>query len=635
MRFWVMRYKGILFILMDIGLGYLWRRDGYLFQASVHVLLQRLVPFKVLERLIGKHGFMHSARPSLRSVFGETYQWLDEQRRCQARLVELPAVVWEELLLSTLLIPYAQFDLSSPWSTRVEATDSSMTGLGRAFTVMPEEVVRTLARYSATKGVYTNLKLPWGVGLDKEGKCPFHKVQLPVRRVRWKKIGVPWNPTHVTLGEADAAVWAAHDRLRRPGDDGCRFVHPMDSAAMIGAFTKGRSSSHSINERCRAMCSINLCGGHEPFYIWTPSAENPADDPSRWFEPQEKLEAAHVSADPDSSEGLWDLRSLNAWPEGAQFFLHLCSGPRRDGDILDCVERFGAAHGHALIGIAIDPLAASGQFQVEAATHFSDLLDSQTGEMLLNLIHSGRVVGAFGSPPCSTISAARHIPLAEGYGPRPIRGREAPWIPLPYCSEKEIQAVRLGSALYLLVLGILGEVRIWGGWTGLEHPADRGAPFPSFFATHEVQSFCKQFSLRYFVTHQCMFGAATKKPTGLLLPADGFVMVQRCSHLRKHPQLKGFDESGGFKTTPAVRYPSEFCSALARCFIRRLDVALSRSYRMPYAPMKPIDAIHFDPWGLGRHVAWHWIEPSPGFLAEHVAAFNNSEIHSSFATPQQ
>ena len=30
-------------------------------------------------------------------------------------------------------LPFAQFDLSSPWPQRVEATDSSMSGLGHAF----------------------------------------------------------------------------------------------------------------------------------------------------------------------------------------------------------------------------------------------------------------------------------------------------------------------------------------------------------------------------------------------------------------------------------------------------------------------------------------------------------------------
>lgn len=150
---------------------------------------------------------------------------------------------------------------------------------------MPVDVARTLARYSAAKGVYTNFSLPGAFGLQQAGKCPFYKVRLPTKRVRWKTMGVRWDPVHITVGEGDAAVWSAHDRLLRPGDDGHRFVHPMDSAAMIGAFTKGRSSSRLINHRCKQMAFINLCGGHYPFYVSVPPAENPGDEPSRMFEP--------------------------------------------------------------------------------------------------------------------------------------------------------------------------------------------------------------------------------------------------------------------------------------------------------------------------------------------------------------
>ena len=159
-----------------------------------------------------------------------------------------------------------------------------MTGLGRAWGVVPKHVVQTLARYSDHGKVYTNLKLPWSVGLTAEHKCPLRRVRIPVERVKWHKAGAPCNPLRITLGEADAVTWAAEDRLRRPIDDGCRFVHPVDSAACCGCFSKGRSSSHQLNARCRRMCAINLCGGHEVFYPWIPSHENPADEPSRRWE---------------------------------------------------------------------------------------------------------------------------------------------------------------------------------------------------------------------------------------------------------------------------------------------------------------------------------------------------------------
>lgn len=75
-----------------VGLSFEKRR--HLYQATIHVLLQRRVHFGVMERLIGKHGFCHSARPCLRSVFEKTYAWLSEERtkrhKGRAGLLELP-----------------------------------------------------------------------------------------------------------------------------------------------------------------------------------------------------------------------------------------------------------------------------------------------------------------------------------------------------------------------------------------------------------------------------------------------------------------------------------------------------------------------------------------------------------------
>ena len=623
----------------DHWIGVSMEKRRHLYQATFQVLLKKEVHFKVVERLVGKHGFVHSARACMRSIFEDTFGWLDSQRRLRPGLVELPARVWTELLVSALLIPFAQFDISSPWNSRVEATDASITGLGRAFAVMPQHIVRTLARYCSAQGTYTNLSLPWGIGLDKAGKCPFYKVRLPVKMVKWKLLGTPWKPTHITVGEGDAVVWASHDRLRRPGDDGNRFIHPVDSAAMLGALVKGRSSSKQINGRCRKVAAVNLCGGHEPFYMWVPSADNPADAPSRMFEAETSEDAKGRVADaqPESRHAEVDLRSLSMWPQDALFFIHLCSGPRRTGDVIWHIEHEGALAGFNIFGVAVDPLAGTdSDFHDVDVIQYGDLLDAKVGNFLLGLIASDRVIGGFGSPPCSTISAARHMPLRDRMGPRPLRSRDSPWEPLEYCSKKEVASVMLGSTLFLLCLGLLGEVRRRGGWFGLEHPADRGPPYPSFFNTPEVESFKVFTRAVYLVTHQCMFGAPTKKPTGLLVPDHGRGLALRCRHARRHPQLKGLDSSGKFLTTPAAHYPSNFCQALASSCIDKLVIAQSRAYRMPFAPLKlNSHSISSDPWGSGQHVTWNWPQPSPAFLVEHIASYNNSQVYCSLATPQQ
>ena len=607
----------------------------HLMQSTLMVLMRTAVVVAVIDRLIGKHGFVHSCRPCLRSIFQATYPWIASVRHLKRQRVVLPDDVWVELCVSSLLIGFAEFNLSSPWSRRIECTDASMSGLGRAFGVIPTHVAQAMARFSDHPSVYTSLKLPWSIGLNEEHACPLRKIRLPVERIKWTEIGVPWESTHITLGEADPICWAAEDRLRRPSDDGCRFIHPLDSAACVGAFSKGRSSSEALNKRCRKLASISLAGGHDSFYPWVPSKDNPADRPSRKFEPGARC-GAKSEPDLESAEPILDIRELGVWPKDLKFFIHFCSGPRRHGDLIDAVEKSGAELGFNLHGVAIDPLAVSNHPQCPNA--HGDLLQKQWLDRIMDLIVAGLVMGGFGSPPCSTVSAARHVPLTatcRGPGPRPLRARSQPWVCLPNRTLKEQHAVEIGSCLFLLVLGFLGEIAARGGWVGLEHPADRGRePYPSFFATKETRLLCRCFNLRYEVIHQCMYGALTKKATGLLLPRACSSLAVSCTHGREHPMLLGLDQHGHFRTTPA-KYPHGLCWALAGSFCDRLSLAHRFAYVKPFAPK--LGALSCaSPWKKTRHDgAWDWPQPGPDFLAALFEAIHHRQVHSGTGAPQQ
>eukprot|EP00435_Cladocopium_sp_Y103_P021564 s463_g5.t1 len=87
-------------------------------------------------------------------------------------------------------------------------------------------------------------------------------------------------------------------------------------------------------------------------------------------------------------------------------------------------------------GIAVDPLAVKSSPHFESSHALGDLLSDLVCDALLKLIKSGRVAGGFGSPPCSTVSAARHVPLSVQGGPRPLRSRDKPWDALPYCTKR-------------------------------------------------------------------------------------------------------------------------------------------------------------------------------------------------------
>ena len=107
----------------------------------------------------------------------------------------------------------------------------------------------------------------------------------------------------------------------------------MDSASCVGAFVKGRSASDLLNHRCQKLCAIGVAGGHEVFYPWIPSGDNPADEPSRFFEGSEAGE--HSKPGPSASEVaqpvaketvVVDPFTLRSWTGNELFFIHLCSG---------------------------------------------------------------------------------------------------------------------------------------------------------------------------------------------------------------------------------------------------------------------------------------------------------------------
>ncbi|CAE7241436.1 lon, partial [Symbiodinium sp. CCMP2592] len=261
------------------------------------------------------------------------------------------------------------------------------------------------------QGYYVDPHGHW-VGVSLEKRRHLFQATVHVLRARKVPVGVRvavrlWlvgicEGTKARPETADAATWAAEDRLRRPVDEGCRFVHPLDSAACAGCLSKGRSSSFQLNSRCRRMCAINVAGGHDVFYPWMPSKENPADEPSRRWEPATHTSSGQVWLSPDPTAlSEVDVSQVNFWPRDACFFLHLCSGPRSQGDLCECVEKLGALHEINIIAIRIDPRAVLNQEVIWGQkTVYGDLLEAQLGLFLLVLIQSGKVIGGFASPPC-------------------------------------------------------------------------------------------------------------------------------------------------------------------------------------------------------------------------------------------
>ena len=200
-----------------------------------------------------------------------------------------------------------------------------------------------------------------------------------------------------------------------------------------------------------------------------------------------------------------------------------------------------------------------------------DLTDSGLARELRKLCSSGDVVGFFAGPPCSTVSRARHRPLAGRRGPRPLRARADPLLPLPGLSDSERRACALGTHLFLFCLELFTRVILRGGWAGQEHPQDPGCkPFPSFWCSEEVVNWMTEFGLHVVSFDQCRHGGVSQKPTSIVTNdatlREGLGL--RCNHRRRHRGLYGLAPGGGFVTAQLARYPSQLCQALARSFVQ-------------------------------------------------------------------
>lgn len=88
--------------------GVSWEKRRMLFQATMSGFCRHCMLTKVCERPLGKHGFIHSAQLCLGSTLEETYQELERLRRTEVRRGTWPWRMTQELILSTVLLPFAQ-----------------------------------------------------------------------------------------------------------------------------------------------------------------------------------------------------------------------------------------------------------------------------------------------------------------------------------------------------------------------------------------------------------------------------------------------------------------------------------------------------------------------------------------------
>ena len=201
-----------------------------------------------LRKLVGKWTWAClCCRPAF-AVFNSVYRFIAV---AGAKEFEIWPSVRNELNCLIDLAPLLFASLSHPWSDCVIATDASTQGLG--------VVATSRDSFLSTNVVEAVHKSRWSTIVSS----------------RWK-----FNE-HINVLEVRAVETATRWLLSRPSCHNSRVLLLSDSRVVVGAVSKGRSSSFQILTRLRSLSATMLASGIRLCLSWIPTSLNPADYASR------------------------------------------------------------------------------------------------------------------------------------------------------------------------------------------------------------------------------------------------------------------------------------------------------------------------------------------------------------------
>ena len=110
------------------------------------------------------------------------------------------------------------------------------------------------------------------------------KGELDVSLWHWRTgLIAKWHqPEHINVLEGYAALLALKWRSRSAKRLGRVYLHFLDSMVNLGALSKDRSPSRSLNRVVRVYSAHELAMSCRGVFGCTSSARNPSDAPSRW-----------------------------------------------------------------------------------------------------------------------------------------------------------------------------------------------------------------------------------------------------------------------------------------------------------------------------------------------------------------
>ena len=234
---------------------------------------------EALQSLIGSFGYVLAFRRECLALLDVLYVF---SRKVAPRIRRaVGGAAGDELFAMSLLMPVVEADLRLEISTLVGATDASSLAGGACFAHVEAEVADKLYEMAEDRGAH--VRLDWG---PEEPPIRLRDERGAAAEVAGD---LSWevclefdfrHPSHINLLELHVVVayvrWLSVRGIRNK-----RVLILCDSQVVVGAVSKGRSSSRRVNFLLRKLLGLCLQFHIRLELIWVPTFANPGDCPSR------------------------------------------------------------------------------------------------------------------------------------------------------------------------------------------------------------------------------------------------------------------------------------------------------------------------------------------------------------------
>eukprot|EP00971_Amphidinium_carterae_P278661 5531785-Amphidinium_carterae.2 len=242
----------------------------------------RLIPYKLVERLVGHWVHQLTFQRLGMSLLDDIYQLL-HKRRLKQRKVLLSKGAHDELLVVLSLWPLFTCDLRRPPGPLIAATDATTRRGGAVIgRLTAEEATWVWARLPRRPGAISWRSLENVLEVVQKAS-PDEALETFINSHSLEVVlnYVFQSSHHINVQEAVAARSLMKWVTRRGELHGCRFPLLVDSLVVQSVLARGRSCSRVLNKCVRGIAMLALFANIQVVVGWVKSESNPADDPTR------------------------------------------------------------------------------------------------------------------------------------------------------------------------------------------------------------------------------------------------------------------------------------------------------------------------------------------------------------------